>query len=53
MPNVTTNFVMGGAARSGATIITNEAGGLGANLGGGRQVVTSPGGVNVAWFHMQ
>jgi hypothetical protein len=45
MPGVATNFVMSGTLNQGAAVVTNEAAGLGANAGGGIQVVTSPGGV--------
>jgi RHS repeat-associated protein len=44
------NFVMAGTVNPGASVVTNEAAGLGANAGGGIQVVTSPGGVSVVWF---
>ena len=46
MPGVTPNFIIGGTANPGSVIITNEAAGLGANAGGGIQVITSPRGVS-------
>jgi hypothetical protein len=52
MPNVTTNFITAGTLNPGASAIANEAAGLGANEGGGIQIVTSPNGVGLNWFHM-
>jgi hypothetical protein len=52
MPNVTPNFMMGGTLNPGASVIANPAGALGANAGQGIQIVTSPGGVGINWFHM-
>ena len=52
MPNVTPNFIMGGTLNPGASVIANQALGLGANTGLGIQIVTSPGGVGINWFHM-
>jgi hypothetical protein len=52
MPNVTPNFIMGGQLSPGTSVITNQAAGLGTNLGQGIQTVTSPGGVNVNFFFM-
>ena len=52
MPAISPDFVMGGTLNPGASVITNEAAGLGANAGGGIQVVTAPGAVNVHWFFM-
>ena len=51
-PGVGEPFMMGGTLNSGADVITNEAGGLGSNAGGGIQVVVSPNGVGIDWFHM-
>lgn len=48
----TPNFVMGGSLNPGASVVTNAAPGLGANVGGGIQVVTSSGGVGNIWFIM-
>jgi hypothetical protein len=45
MPGVSPNFLMTGTLNPGAAVVTNEAAGLGANLGGAIQVVTTPGGV--------
>ncbi len=45
-------FVMGGTLNPGASAITNEAPGLGPNIGGGIQVVITPGGVNTTFFFM-
>jgi hypothetical protein len=52
MPAVTPDFVMTGTLNPGASVITNEAPGLGVNAGQGIQVVTSPGGVGNLGFHM-
>ena len=52
LPGVTPNFIMGGTVSPGAAVITNEAAALGANAGGGIQVVTSPGAATGLWFHM-
>jgi hypothetical protein len=52
MPGVKPNFMMGGSLNSGASVLTNTAGGLGTNAGGGLQVITSPGGVGIQWFVM-
>jgi len=52
MPGVNPNFVIQGTLRDGASVITNEAPGLGMNAGGGLQVVTSPGGVSSQYFMM-
>ena len=52
MPGVTPDFIMGGTPRPGTSVITNEAAGLGANAGGGIQVVTGPGGVQTDFFYM-
>ncbi len=52
VPNVTPDFIMGGTLNPGASVITNEAMRLGANVGGGVQVVVSPGGVGGLWFYM-
>jgi uncharacterized ion transporter superfamily protein YfcC len=52
MPAVTPNFMMGGTLNPGASVIANQAAGLGVNAGGGLQIVTSPGGVGLSWFHM-
>jgi len=52
VPGVAPNFIMGGTVAPGASVITNEAAALGANAGGGVQIVTSPGGVTGLWFHM-
>jgi filamentous hemagglutinin len=51
-PGVTPNFIMGGTLNPGASVITNEAAGLGVNAGGGIQVVVTPNGVQGLWFHM-
>ena len=51
-PEVQPDFVMTGKLNPGATVITNEAPGLGTNTGGGIQVVTAPGGVGNLGFHM-
>jgi len=45
-------WIMGGTLRSGASAVTREAPGLGANEGGAQEVVTTPGGVKSDWFHM-
>jgi hypothetical protein len=50
--DITPNFVMGGTLSPGVPVITNEAAGLGANAGGGIQIVTPPGGVRNLWFYM-
>src|SRR5947207_2042815 len=42
MPSVTPNFMMGGTLNPGASVIANQAAGLGANTGLGIQIVTSP-----------
>jgi acyl-CoA synthetase (NDP forming) len=52
MPSVAPNFVIQGTLNDGASVITNEAPGLGANAGGGIQVVTQPGGVTTQFFMM-
>ena len=52
MPNVTPDFIMGGTLNPGASVIANEAAGLGANAGQGIQIVTQPGGVGGLSFHM-
>ncbi len=44
-------FIMGGTINSGS-FITREAPGIGANLGGGLEVVVPPNGVKIQWFHM-
>jgi len=52
MPGVTPDFIMTGTLNPGASVIANEAPGLGANLGGKIQIVTQPGGVGNLGFHM-
>jgi hypothetical protein len=52
LPGVTPDFIMGGTLAPSASVITNEAAALGANAGGGIQVVVSPGGVTGLCFHM-
>lgn len=52
MPGVTPDFIMGGSLNPGASVLTNPARALGANVGGGIQVVTSPSGVGIQWFVM-
>lgn len=52
MPSVNPNFVIQGTLQDGASVITNEAPGLGMNAGNGIQVVTSPGGVSSQYFMM-
>jgi RHS repeat-associated protein len=52
MPGVTSDFIMTGTVRTGASVIANEAPGLGANTGNGIQIVTEPGGVEGLTFHM-
>lgn len=52
MPGVNPNFVIQGTLQDGASVITNEAPGLGMNAGGGLQVVTSQGGVTSKYFMM-
>jgi RHS repeat-associated protein len=52
LPDVTPDFVMTGTLNSDATAIVNEAPGLGANAGGGLQVVTTPDGVGNLNFLM-
>jgi hypothetical protein len=52
MPGVTPDFIMTGTVNPGASVIANEAPGLGANLGGKIQIVTQPGGVGNLGFHM-
>jgi filamentous hemagglutinin len=52
MPGVAPDFMMGGSLNPGASVITNTARGLGANAGGGLQVITSPAGVRIEWFVM-
>jgi RHS repeat-associated protein len=52
MPTVAQDFIMGGSLNSGASVLTNAASGLGVNVGGGVQVVTSPMGVGIQWFVM-
>jgi RHS repeat-associated protein len=52
LPDVAPDFVLGGTVSPSASVITNEAVGLGSNAGGAIQVVTSPGGVTNLWFHM-
>lgn len=52
VPGGTPDFVLSGTLNPGASVITNEAPGLGMNAGGGIQVVTSPGGVGGLSFTM-
>ncbi|HEX3627107.1 MAG TPA: choice-of-anchor Q domain-containing protein [Verrucomicrobiae bacterium] len=52
MPGVTSDFIMTGTLNPGASVIANEAPGLGANTGNGIQIVTEPGGVGGLTFHM-
>lgn len=52
MPEVSTDFLMGGSLKPGASVITNKAPRLLTNSGGGIQVVTSPYGVDISWFVM-
>lgn len=52
MPSVSPDFVMTGTLSPGASVITNEAPGLGSNAGGGIQVVTSIGGVASLTIYM-
>jgi RHS repeat-associated protein len=44
-------FILGGQLIPNSAAITNYAPGLGSNPGGGLQVVTTPGAVNVTFFH--
>ena len=46
------DFVIQGTLQPGTTVITNEAAALGSNAGGGIQVVTTPGSVNITSFTM-
>jgi hypothetical protein len=48
----TPDWMMGGQVRSGASVITREAPGLGVNAGGSLEAVVPPGGVQINWFHM-
>jgi hypothetical protein len=52
MPGVTSDFIMTGTLNPGASVIANEAPGLGANTGNGIHIVTEPGGVGGLTFHM-
>ncbi len=52
LPNLNPNFVMGGTLANGAGAIANGAAALGANAGGGIQIVTEIGMVVGLWFHM-
>ncbi|MBV9825349.1 MAG: hypothetical protein JO001_06720, partial [Alphaproteobacteria bacterium] len=52
MPNVTPDFVLRGTLNRGASVITNEAPGLGVNAGRGIQIITRPGGVGSLQFTM-
>jgi RHS repeat-associated protein len=51
-PEGNPDFVLSGQLNPGASVVTNEAPGLGVNGGGGVQVVTSPGGVGNLQFTM-
>jgi len=46
-PEVTPDYILKGLLNPDASVITNEAEGIGTNSGGGIQVITSRGGVNV------
>jgi hypothetical protein len=52
VPGGTPNFLLQGTLSPGASVITNEAAALGSNVGGGIQIVTSPGGVANLIFTM-
>ncbi len=52
LPSVTPDFIMGGTLQPDASVVTNGAVGLGANAGGGIQVVTEPGAVRTDFFYM-
>jgi RHS repeat-associated protein len=45
-------WMMGGTVRPGVPVITRPAPGIGNNLGGTMEVVVTPGGVQIGWFHM-
>jgi len=50
--NMAFDFVETATLKSGASFITREAPGLGANAGGAIEVVVNPGGVNMTGFFM-
>ena len=52
LDGATPDFIMGGRVRSGSNFVTREAPGLGANEGGGLEIVTEPGAVEFEFFVM-